>query len=318
MAIMADRMKKQQEEARAEALRVQQMRELEQGREQQGGAATTAKAAKAGGSPAQQVNGARATRQTRTSARQAANSNPSGSGSANGAVKAEEEGGQQQPPQQATKSRRGRGRKPAATGNTISSYFQKADVSVDREKPTVQEALEHAADEYEANPTALGGQELVATQQPELVTGGRMKKYQLEGLEWLKSLWMNGLCGILADEMGLGKTVQAISLLAFFKEKNVSGPFLIAAPLSTVSNWVDEFAKWTPGIKTVLYHGTKDQRAELRRKFMNMRNQREMDFPVVCTSYEICMNDRKFLAQYQWRYIIVVCSHSRDGAGGKF
>ncbi|RAK72403.1 putative SNF2 family helicase/ATPase PasG [Aspergillus fijiensis CBS 313.89] len=309
VAIMADRMKKQQEEARAEALRVQQMRELEQAREQQGGAATTAKAAKAGGSPAQQVNGARATRQTRTSARQAANSNPSGSGSANDVVKAEEEGGQQQPPQQATKSRRGRGRKPAATGNTISSYFQKADVSVDREKPTVQEALEHAADEYEANPTALGGQELVATQQPELVTGGRMKKYQLEGLEWLKSLWMNGLCGILADEMGLGKTVQAISLLAFFKEKNVSGPFLIAAPLSTVSNWVDEFAKWTPGIKTVLYHGTKDQRAELRRKFMNMRNQREMDFPVVCTSYEICMNDRKFLAQYQWRYIIVDEGH---------
>ncbi|OJK04790.1 hypothetical protein ASPACDRAFT_74363 [Aspergillus aculeatus ATCC 16872] len=244
---------------------------------------------------------------TRTSARQAANSNSSEGDSANGAGKAEEEGGQQ--PQPTTKSRRGRGRKPAAGGNTISSYFQKADVSVDQEKPTVQEALEHAADAYEANPTALGGQELVATQQPELVTGGRMKKYQLEGLEWLKSLWMNGLCGILADEMGLGKTVQAISLLAFFKEKNVSGPFLIAAPLSTVSNWVDEFAKWTPGIKTVLYHGTKDQRAELRRKFMNMRNQREMDFPVVCTSYEICMNDRKFLAQYQWRYIIVDEGH---------
>jgi ATP-dependent DNA helicase len=117
---------------------------------------------------------------------------------------------------------------------------------------------------------------------------------------------MNGLCGILADEMGLGKTVQAISLIAFFKEHNVSGPFLISAPLSTVSNWVDEFARWAPGIKTVLYHGTRDQRADLRKKFMSLRNQKNPDFPVVCTSYEICMNDRKFLAQYQWRYIIVV------------
>ncbi|OMH85680.1 Lymphoid-specific helicase [Zancudomyces culisetae] len=34
---------------------------------------------------------------------------------------------------------------------------------------------------------------------------GKMKKYQLEGLEWLVSLYENGLNGILADEMGLGK-----------------------------------------------------------------------------------------------------------------
>lgn len=194
----------------------------------------------------------------------------------------------------------------AANGNSISSYFKKADLQVTEENPSVQQALEQAADDYESNPTALGEQELVATQQPSLVSGGKMRTYQLEGLEWLKTLWMNGLCGILADEMGLGKTVQAISMIAFLKEKQVSGPFLIAAPLSTVSNWVDEFARWTPGIKTVLYHGSKDERAAMRSKFMKLKNQGDMDFPVVCTSYEICMNDRKFLAQYQWRYIVVV------------
>ncbi|PYH48421.1 putative SNF2 family helicase/ATPase PasG [Aspergillus saccharolyticus JOP 1030-1] len=296
VAIMADKMKKQQEEARAEALREQQRREHEL-------VAPVVKKA----SPAQSGVAAGPKRQTRTSARQQQQQQTADQ--TDGAVKVEDVAQQNQQQQATTKPKRGRGRKAASRGKTISSYFQKADVKVDEEKPTVQEALEHAADEYEANPTALGGQELVATQQPELVTGGRMKKYQLEGLEWLKSLWMNGLCGILADEMGLGKTVQAISLLAFFKEKNISGPFLIAAPLSTVSNWVDEFAKWTPGIKTVLYHGTKDQRTQIRNKFMNIRNQREMDFPVVCTSYEICMNDRKFLAQYQWRYIIVDEGH---------
>jgi SNF2 family DNA or RNA helicase len=188
----------------------------------------------------------------------------------------------------------------------IASYFKKADIKQDADNPTVQEALEQAAEEFEAKPSAIGEQKLVATQQPKLITGGEMRGYQLEGLEWLKSLWMNGLCGILADEMGLGKTVQAISLLAFFKEHNIPGPFLIAAPLSTVSNWVDEFARWTPDIATVLYHGSKDEREKIRRKHMAMKDQKKSDFPVVCTSYEICMNDRKFLAQYQWKYIIVV------------
>lgn len=191
-------------------------------------------------------------------------------------------------------------------GGTISNYFKKAEVEVKEDNPTVQEVLENAADEYESKPTAIGEQDLVATQQPTLITGGKMRTYQLEGLEWLKTLWMNGLSGILADEMGLGKTIQAISMIAFLKENNVSGPFLIAAPLSTVSNWVDEFKRWCPKIKTVLYHGSKAEREALRRKHMKMRNQGDMDFPIICTSYEICMNDRKFLGQYQWRYIVVV------------
>jgi ATP-dependent DNA helicase len=194
-------------------------------------------------------------------------------------------------------------------GDGIVKYFKKEEVALQEDGPSVQEALAEAADEYDAKPEGLGAQELVATQQPELVTGGKMREYQLEGLEWLKSLWMNGLCGILADEMGLGKTVQAISMIAFFKDKNISGPFLIAAPLSTINNWIDEFARWTPEIKTIMYHGSKEERAEMRRKYMKMQDQQKFEFPVVCTSYEICMNDRKFLANYKWRYIIVDEGH---------
>ncbi|KAJ5161606.1 Helicase C-terminal [Penicillium capsulatum] len=205
--------------------------------------------------------------------------------------------------------RKGRPRKNVDNGNSISQYFKKADVEVTEENPTVQQALEQAADEYEANPTALGEQDLVATQQPSLITGGTMRTYQLEGLEWLKTLWMNGLCGILADEMGLGKTIQAISMIAFLKEQNVPGPFMIAAPLSTVSNWVDEFKRWAPDVEVVLYHGSKAERAAIRQKQMKLKDQGNFDFPVVCTSYEICMNDRKFLTSYKWRYIVVDEGH---------
>ena len=97
--------------------------------------------------------------------------------------------------------------------------------------------------------------------------------------------------GILADEMGLGKTIQTISFLAFLREQKSYGPFLIAAPLSTTSNWVDEFHKWTPSIPVVLYHGSKQERETIRSK--QFKHPGTADFPVVVTSYEICMNDRK-------------------------
>ena len=203
---------------------------------------------------------------------------------------------------------RGKGRptKQDKSKKNIMDYVKKEDVNLE-EGPSVQEALAEEADRYEGE--ALGAQDLAATEQPKLVTGGQMKHYQLEGLEWLKSLWMNGLCGILADEMGLGKTLQAISMIAFFKDNNISGPFLIAAPLSTIRNWIDEFAFWTPEINTILYHGSKDEREQIRRKKMKMQEQGKFEFPVVVTSYEICMNDKKFLANYQWRYIIVDEGH---------
>lgn len=41
--------------------------------------------------------------------------------------------------------------------------------------------------------------------QPELVTGTRLKDYQLEGVAWMAGLHENGISGILADDMGLGK-----------------------------------------------------------------------------------------------------------------
>jgi SNF2 family DNA or RNA helicase len=40
--------------------------------------------------------------------------------------------------------------------------------------------------------------------QPPNLVGGVLLPYQREGLQWLLSLWENGLNGILADEMGLG------------------------------------------------------------------------------------------------------------------
>lgn len=50
---------------------------------------------------------------------------------------------------------------------------------------------------------ALEARKVGMSAQPKLVTGGKMRDYQLEGLTWLTCLYQIGLNGILADEMGL-------------------------------------------------------------------------------------------------------------------
>ena len=77
-----------------------------------------------------------------------------------------------------------------------------------------------------------------------------MRDYQIRGLNWLISLYENGINGILADEMGLGKTLQTISLLGYLKFfRNIEGPHVVVVPKSTISNWGNEFARWCPGLK---------------------------------------------------------------------
>jgi len=92
----------------------------------------------------------------------------------------------------------------------------------------------------------LTEEERVAKEQSELIpllTGGKLKPYQIKGVKWLISLWQNGLNGILADQMGLGKTIQTIGFLAHLKGKGLDGPYMVIAPLSTLSNWVNEISR---------------------------------------------------------------------------
>ncbi|PVI01851.1 hypothetical protein DM02DRAFT_613379 [Periconia macrospinosa] len=206
------------------------------------------------------------------------------------------------------KKGRGRPKKGAKQDAKISSYFKKEQLEDKVEQSSVPDALKDEATKDDKIKTSdIGMQNLKSARQPKLVTGGNMRSYQLEGLEWLLSLYENGINGILADEMGLGKTIQTIALLAHLWEKKSYGPFLIAAPLSTTSNWVEEFQKWTPSIPVILYHGDKNQRANLRKT--KLKHPGTDQFPVVVTSYEICMNDRKFLANFGWQFIIIDEGH---------
>ncbi|KAH7031295.1 SNF2 family DNA-dependent ATPase [Microdochium trichocladiopsis] len=168
---------------------------------------------------------------------------------------------------------------------------------------------------------ALADAGLELKQQPKIMKNGTMRDYQLEGLTWMYEICLQGMSGILADEMGLGKTIQVISLIALLREQEqYYGPHLVIAPLSTLSNWQDEFHKWTPEIPFVLYHGTPDERQALfKNKIMrNYQKGRPSErFPVVCTSYEMVLRDHANLMKIDWAFIVVDEGHRMKNADAK-
>ena len=138
--------------------------------------------------------------------------------------------------------------------------------------------------------------------QPRLITGGTLRQYQLEGLNWLIRLFETRISGILADEMGLGKTLQTISMLAYLKEYYpIQGPHLILTPLSTLGNWAREFERFAPSINVIKFHGNKDERSEMK---LNIG-----EFDVFLTSYEMAMKEKSMLNKYKWQYIIIDEAH---------
>lgn len=71
---------------------------------------------------------------------------------------------------------------------------------------------------------------------------------------------------VLADEMGLGKTIQSIAFLNYLHTENVNkGPFLIIAPLTTLSHWKKVADEWTH-LNAVFYYDSlsADGRSALR------------------------------------------------------
>jgi ATP-dependent DNA helicase len=138
----------------------------------------------------------------------------------------------------------------------------------------------------------------------------QLRPHQRIGIEWLISLYENGLNGILADDMGLGKTIQLLTLLLHLRKQGVAGPFLVVAPLSTLTHWKAEAERC--GLPTLLYHGTQSERADIRAS--QLKSPLEKKFPLVVTSYELAMNDRKYLARFTWRLLAVDEGHRLKNA----
>ena len=130
----------------------------------------------------------------------------------------------------------------------------------------------------------------------------------------------NGIGGILGDEKGLGKTIQTLALFQYIKENGdlksgSTAPFLVVCPLSVVETWVSEIAKWTPGLRAVVYHGSPGDKAGTRRQISKQKQEKEghsqvHDIDIVVTTYDSLITDILwFQRAFVWRYVVLDEGH---------
>ncbi|KAJ3365329.1 putative DNA helicase ino80 [Allomyces arbusculus] len=184
-----------------------------------------------------------------------------------------------------------------------------ADINFDDEAECAAQAQAYAADMLakHTSTSKVADQFTVDVVQPKLLAC-ELKEYQLKGLEWLISLYEQGINGILADEMGLGKTVQSIALLAWLAENHgMWGPYLVVTPASTLHNWQQELERFVPAFKVIPYWGTPTDRGVLRQFWAKKAQVYTRDSPahVVVTSYQYAISDLKYLQAVEWEYMIL-------------
>uniref|UniRef100_A0A6P4FFM2 Chromodomain-helicase-DNA-binding protein Mi-2 homolog n=1 Tax=Drosophila rhopaloa TaxID=1041015 RepID=A0A6P4FFM2_DRORH len=143
-------------------------------------------------------------------------------------------------------------------------------------------------------------------------TGLQLHPFQIEGINWLRYSWGQGINTILADEMGLGKTIQTVTFLySLYKERHCRGPFLIAVPLSTLLNWERELELWAPDLYCLTYTGNKASRAVIRINELSFEkgSNTRCKFHVLLTSYELITLDAQYLQKVEWTALVVDEAH---------
>ena len=133
---------------------------------------------------------------------------------------------------------------------------------------------------------------------------GELRDYQRRGVEWLAFLTGHGFGALLADDMGLGKTVQVIAWVLSATDCNrlqstaVGSGILIVAPLTLLSNWRHEFAKFAPGLKVYVHQGEKRHLASGFKRAVG-----EAD--VTITSYNLLVRDYADFAEIKWGALVL-------------
>ncbi|XP_035428243.2 chromodomain-helicase-DNA-binding protein 8 [Cygnus atratus] len=142
----------------------------------------------------------------------------------------------------------------------------------------------------------------------------QLREYQLEGVNWLLFNWYNRRNCILADEMGLGKTIQSIAFLQEVYNVGIRGPFLVIAPLSTITNWEREFNTWTE-MNSIVYHGSLASRQMIQQYEMYCKDSRgrlipgAYKFDALITTFEMILSDCPELREIEWRCVIIDEAH---------
>ncbi|KPA79727.1 putative helicase-like protein [Leptomonas pyrrhocoris] len=135
------------------------------------------------------------------------------------------------------------------------------------------------------------------------LAGCVLRSYQVEGVQFLLDRFHRGMSCILADDMGLGKTAQISAFLHTLRQlHSIEGPHLVIAPLSTLTSWTRELARWAPQLRVVKYHGERQTRMLARAGHHNRH-------AVFVTTPALIQHDRGFFRKRSWVTVIVDEAH---------
>ena len=152
--------------------------------------------------------------------------------------------------------------------------------------------------------------------------GNRLRDYQVDGVNWLASMWYKRQGCILADEMGLGKTVQIVCYIEhIFRVEKIRRPFLVVVPLSTVEHWRREFDGWTDMVCCV-YHDRQRVWRDVMREYEwyyedRPHNSDFLKFDVLVTTYDTLIGDFDVISQIPFRVAVVDEAHRLRNQKGK-
>ena len=130
---------------------------------------------------------------------------------------------------------------------------------------------------------------------------GALRDYQARGVEWISFLTDNGFGALLADDMGLGKTIQTIAWILRALAAKAAGaaqPVLVVAPLTLLSNWRHEFAKFAPSLRVYVHQG------DMRHVGSGFKKA-AAEADVVVTSYALIVRDHREFAEVEWGGIVI-------------
>lgn len=181
----------------------------------------------------------------------------------------------------------------------LSAHFSKP-----RENSRGHASQENAVEEESIN---QGLDIMRLTETPSYIRG-KLREYQLEGVNWLLGLFSRCVSGILADEMGLGKTFQTLATLAYLKfTVGMPGPHLIVCPKSVLGNWFRESKRWCPALKVYKFHCSSAVRPSIVKAHLNSAE--TMRYDVVVTTFEMILEEMNTFRKFQWKYLVVDEAH---------
>lgn len=127
-----------------------------------------------------------------------------------------------------------------------------------------------------------------------------LRPYQHKGFEWLLLLNEIGAGACLADDMGLGKTLQSIAAIVYYITTKPALKNIIICPSSLIYNWQQEFERFAPAIKVMVYHGGNRKKEDLN----------DPDVRVIVTTYSTMRNDADTISEQGYGVAVIDESHN--------